>query len=366
MQFGTYHLPLSPTPADDRRVIREQLEQIEAAERLGFDYAWLTEHNFTGENAFGDPIPFAAALSQRTSRIRIGLAVVQMALHHPTRLLIQASLVDNLLDGRLTLGIGRGSSFNEYEYVAFGARSDRQRERMFEAIELMERAWAGDNTPFKGEFFTVRIPGVRPTPVQQPHPPIALSVISDETVRWAAERGYPILMSRLALDRATERLGFYRRAMEEAGAAPAAVERSLDACTMLRSVYIADSDEQAEAEVQEAIHLLHAHLQQSRNTFNPPDIDNRGRAPSHTNPVWASPESTADEAVAALISRGFILGSPETVRGELAAIRDAGVRGLMLAFTFGGLEHERVLRSMERFSHEVMPEFASAPATAGA
>ena len=364
MRFGTFHLPLSPTPEDDRRVIEEQLQQIEAAERLGFDYAWLTEHNFTGESGYADPIVFGAALSQRTSRIRVGFAVVQMALHHPTRLLIQTSLLDNLLDGRLTIGIGRGSAFNEYEYVAFGARSEGQRERMFEAIELMERAWAGDNTPYDGEHFQLRIPGVRPAPVQKPHPPLVLSVLSDDTVAWAAQRGYPVMMPRLDLGRATERLAFYRRAMEEAGASADAIETNLDACTLQRSIYVADTDEQAHAEVQEATFRLHGHLQHSRQTFNPADVDNRARAAQNASQKWSSPDSTPEEAVADLISRGFILGSPETVRRELAEIREAGVRGMMMSFTWGDLPHERVLRSMERFATEVTPEFAGEAAGA--
>ncbi len=365
MRFGTFHLPLSPTPADDRRVVEEQMQQIEAAEALGFDYAWLTEHNFTGESGYADPIVFGAALSQRTSRIRVGFAVVQMALHHPTRLLIQTSLLDNLLDGRLTIGIGRGSAFNEYEYVAFGARSEGQRERMFEAIELMERAWAGDNTPYEGEHFQLRIPGVRPTPVQKPHPPLMLSVLSDDTVAWAAARGYPIMMPRLDLARATERLAFYRRAMEEASIAPERIGRALDSCTLQRSVYVAATDEQAHEEVQEATFRLHRHLQHSRQTFNPTDVDNRARAAQNASQKWSSPDSTPEEAVADLISRGFILGSPETVRGKLREIRDAGVRGMMLSFTWGDLRHEMVLRSMERFGREVMPEFTAETAGVG-
>jgi len=72
MKFGWLTLGHSPAPEHDARSILEQLEQAILAEEVGFDGVWLTEHNFTGESVYVDPIPFAAALAMRTQRIRIG------------------------------------------------------------------------------------------------------------------------------------------------------------------------------------------------------------------------------------------------------------------------------------------------------
>ena len=91
MKFGWLTLAHSPSPEHDAQRIFEQLEQATLAEELGFDGVWLTEHNFTGESVYVDPIPFAAALAMRTQRIRIGFAVIQMALRHPVRLATQLS-----------------------------------------------------------------------------------------------------------------------------------------------------------------------------------------------------------------------------------------------------------------------------------
>src|SRR5262249_49019692 len=124
MKFGWMTLSLSPSEVDDLACVHQQLEQGVLAEAVGFDHLWLTEHNFTGECAYADPIPFAGALAARTSRARLGFAVIQMALHHPVRLAIQLVVLDNLSRGRLDVGIGRGSAYNEYEYVGFGLRSD--------------------------------------------------------------------------------------------------------------------------------------------------------------------------------------------------------------------------------------------------
>src|SRR5262245_25196284 len=107
MKFGWMTLSMSPSAGDDLACVHQQLEQGVLAEAMGFDYLWLTEHNFTGECAYADPIPFAGALAARTSRVRIGFAVIQMALHHPVRLAIQLAVLDNLSRGRLEVGIGQ-------------------------------------------------------------------------------------------------------------------------------------------------------------------------------------------------------------------------------------------------------------------
>ena len=114
-----------------------------AAEELGFSDVWLTEHYFTGESVYNDALLFAAALAMRTERIRIGFAVVQMPFHHPVRLAVQLALLDNLSKGRIDVGVGKGTVYNEYEFVGHGLRSDDSRARMEEAIEILERAVAG-------------------------------------------------------------------------------------------------------------------------------------------------------------------------------------------------------------------------------
>ena len=199
MKFGWMTLAHSPSPEHDASGIFEQLEQATLAEALGFDGVWLTEHNFTGESVYVDPIPFAAALAMRTQRIRIGFAVIQMALRHPVRLATQLSLLDNLTRGRLDIGVGRGSLFNEYEFIGYGLRSDDARERMAEALDVMTRAWTATPLDHKGKYFTVRLPELRPAPVQRPHPPIWHSVASAASFRICGEKGVPILTARLPI-----------------------------------------------------------------------------------------------------------------------------------------------------------------------
>ncbi|MCS7001449.1 MAG: LLM class flavin-dependent oxidoreductase [Dehalococcoidia bacterium] len=354
MRFSTFHQPLSPTDADDYRVIQEQISQTIAAEAAGFETAWFSEHNFTGECAFGDPIPLAGALAMVTKRITIGFSVVQMTLHHPTRLAIQMALLDNLLQGRLIVGIGRGSNFNEYEFLAFGQRSAGSRERMFEAIDLLTRAWTEDDLVFRGQFFDVTIPAIRPRPYTKPHPRVALSVLSDDTLRWSAQKGYPVMFTRIEVDQFVERLRFYAHVMREAGYPDDQIHANIANATLLRNIYVCEDPARGYDEVREAVFRLHAHLRHFRTKYNPATFDLRQRARYQ----WSSPDATPEEAVNEYLARGFIIGTPAQVAEQVAALRDAGVNALMCAMSLGGMKHENVLRSMQLFGEHVIAKLA--------
>src|SRR5580700_1527215 len=166
MQFGWLTLGLSSSPDEDAIRIDEQIAQVCAAEALGFSDVWLTEHYFTGESVYNDALLFAAALTMRTTRIRIGFAVLQMPFHHPVRLAVQLALLDNLSKGRIDVGVGKGTVYNEYEFVGHGLRSDDSRERMEEAIEILDLVWRGDPVTYSGKYFQVHVPELRPRPIQ--------------------------------------------------------------------------------------------------------------------------------------------------------------------------------------------------------
>src|ERR1700741_2183319 len=142
MRFGWLTLAHSGSPDADYGAIQDLVAQACFAETAGFDGIWLTEHNFTGESVYCDPIPFATVVAARTSRIRIGFAVIPLALRHPIRLATQLALLDNLCDGRLDVGVGHGTNYNEYEFVGYGLRSGDSRERMAETLDVMRRGWA--------------------------------------------------------------------------------------------------------------------------------------------------------------------------------------------------------------------------------
>jgi alkanesulfonate monooxygenase SsuD/methylene tetrahydromethanopterin reductase-like flavin-dependent oxidoreductase (luciferase family) len=353
MRFGWLTLAHSPSPEEDHRAIEDLLAQAVHAEAVGFDGVWLTEHNFTGEAVYSDPIPFASALAVRTSRVRIGFAVIQMALRHPIRLATQLALLDNLSHGRLDVGVGRGSLYNEYEYVGYGLRSDDSHERSAEALEVMTRAWTQAPLVHEGKFFQVRLPALRPRPWQRPHPPIWRSVVTPRSFAECGRLGVPILTARVPLERLPERFALYEEGLREGGH-PAAVRARLRRdVAVWRHVYVGESQAEAEDTLAGAVLHTRRHMLHARAAHNPADfrVD-----PAVLNP-FNDPAVPDDEAVRWSLDTGALVGTAERVAEQVAALREAGARHLLAQLSFGYLAHDRIMASMRRFGERVITAF---------
>lgn len=355
MKFGWLTLALSPSAGEDAGRIEQQIEQVCAAEALGFSDVWLTEHYFTGESVYNDALLFAAALTMRTTRIRIGFAVLQMPFHHPVRLAVQLALLDNLSKGRIDVGIGKGSVYNEYEFVGHGLRSGDSRARMAEAMEVLERAWRESPLIYEGTYFNLRVPEVRPRPVQQPGPPIWRSVISPNSFTECGRLGIPILTARLAVERIKERWQLYEAGLLEGGHDTATRARLLGQAALWRNVYVGESDAQAEDELSNLLLRTRAHMMHVRHHLNPPDF--------HIDPVmlnpWTDPAVPESEALAYVLATGSLFGSVSRVREQVSDLRAVGVQHLLCQTGFGDMSHEQNLLSMRRFGEQVMPAFQS-------
>ncbi len=353
MRFGWLTLGHSPSGDVDHAAIQEQLEQACFAETAGFDGIWLTEHNFTGESVYCDPIPFAAWVAARTSRIRIGFAVLQLALRHPIRLATQLAVLDNLSDGRLDVGVGHGTNFNEYEFVGYGLRSDDSRERMAETLEVMVRAWTEAPLVHEGKFYQLRLPALRPRPRQRPHPPIWRSVSSSGSVRECGRLGAPIMMARIPLARVPERLALYEAGLDD-GALPAETRRRLrEQAAVWRFVHVAPSQDQAEDELAAALHETRRHMVHARAAHNPADFTVEA---SRVNP-WNDPRGSDEEGVRYSLRTAALYGTPRRVADQVAEMREAGVEHILCQMSYGYLPHERILASMRDFGERVMPGF---------
>jgi len=354
MQFGWLTLALSPSPEEDAARIDDQIAQVCYAEELGFSDVWLTEHYFTGESVYNDALLFAAALAMRTERIRIGFAVVQMPFHHPVRLAVQLALLDNLSKGRIDVGIGKGTVYNEYEFVGHGLRSDDSRERMEEAVDILQRAWTEAPLTYNGTYYQLHIPELRPQPYQRPGPPLWRSVISPESFATCGRLGLPILTARLPVARIKERWALYEAGLEAGGHDSETRTRLLEQSALWRNVYVAESDAEAEDELAALLLRTRDHMMHVRDAYNPDDfvID-----PVMLN-AWTDPAVGNDEAIAFVLETGSLYGSPARVREQVAELRDVGVRHLLCQTGFGDMSHEQNLASMRRFGELVMPAFS--------
>ena len=338
MRFGHFSFPISHNSKDDGRAIESTLAELELVERLGLDAVWLTEHHFDGSVSYADPVVFAAAVAARTRRVAIGFAVLEMSLHHPVRLAAQTALLDNLSRGRLIVGTGRGSAFNEYEYVGFGIPMDEGKERLAEAEELLVKAWTTENLRFEGRFWNVAFPLLRPRPYQRPHPQLVRACIGEASTTEMARAGRPILLGSATLADIASRLTSYREAMLGAGHDEQAVERALDGTWVQRKVLVADTHSEAREAAEAGFARQRAFIDGARERYNPPSTSAPSPASLH-------------------FEQSFTLGTPGQVADEIAEIRDTRARNVMLEMNVGEMEPERVHSSMRLFAEKVMPLF---------
>jgi alkanesulfonate monooxygenase SsuD/methylene tetrahydromethanopterin reductase-like flavin-dependent oxidoreductase (luciferase family) len=191
MKFGLfYEIPCAPNQSPAQRY-EETLAQIELADELGFETAWLAELHFHRPlSIMSAPLLVAAALARRTRRIRLGIAVNVLPLHHPVRCAEETATLDVLSGGRMEFGAGRGALAMHFE--GFNIPQDEAGERFLESLEVIKKAWTEENFSYQGKFFTIGEVSVVPKPVQQPHPPIRVASNSPETFQRMGQLGYPI------------------------------------------------------------------------------------------------------------------------------------------------------------------------------
>ena len=343
MRFGSFVFPVSHHPENDAAVIDSTLDEIVLAEQIGMHSVWLTEHHFDGAAAHADPLVLGAAIAARTRTLKIGFAVVELAFHHPVRLAIQTSLLDNLSHGRLIVGTGRGSAYNHYEYLGFGLTMEDGIARLDEAERLLVAAWTGENLHHDGPVWDVRFPQLRPRPYQQPHPPLIRACISAESVVNMARIGRPVMIGIQTLPTLQSRLESYRAAMQDAGFTESETESAYDQCWASRDLFVADSYAEAHDIAAAGFERERTHFRQAREQYNPGGFP----PPDPNRPIPAGE----------VLEHAFIMGTPAQAAEQVAEMRDIGVRNLMLKLNVGEMDTQQVQRSMRLFGEKVMPHF---------
>ena len=143
----------------------------------------------------------------------------------------------------------------------------------------------------------------------------------------------------------------YRDTMAEAGFDETTIEDRLDQLWVWREMHLADTDDQAMSEFLPAQHEAWANMQRYRTTWNPPQYNMDRQPPPMQQEGYAeTPDPNAGEA---------LVGSPKRVSEQLAQMRDAGIRNLMLT-NRGLMPPEKTANSLRLLSEKVMPFFRNA------
>ncbi len=345
MKFGNFLFPDSRDPARDGVVIDETLREAWLSDELGIDAIWLAEHHFDGICAYADPIGFAGALAASTRHSKIGFAVLQTALHHPIRLAEQIAVLDHITKGRLIVGLGRGSSYNIYDYQGFGLDHREAQARLDEAELIMLTAWTGEGFEHHGRFWDLNVPMLRPRPYTKPHPPIVRAASGETSMLDLARQGKPFLMNVQPLAVTRRRFALYRQTMREAGFAEDRIAANLAECWVWRNVVVAETDAEAERIGLPAFRAMVEARAEMRDRIHR-DTGMRIEVPAGDLP-----------SARAGAEHGFIHGSPATVAAAIDQIREIGVGGVIATFRLGPMPHEAAAESLRLFMTEVAPRF---------
>ena len=182
---------------------------------MGFDSVWFSEHHFRPVWSHNSaPDLTLAAVSQRTSRIRLGIGVVLAPIHHPLHVAARMATLDILSNGRVDVGLGRTGY--PYQLTPYGAKLEDTRGMWNEFADVLPRIWTEEVFSHEGTYFQVPPREVLPKPVQKPHPPLWSACASDETARLTGKLGLGGLFgSEGGPQKVEHAMGLYRESLKQ-------------------------------------------------------------------------------------------------------------------------------------------------------
>jgi alkanesulfonate monooxygenase SsuD/methylene tetrahydromethanopterin reductase-like flavin-dependent oxidoreductase (luciferase family) len=345
MDFGLFFLMQRDEAWSEQAVYDSALEQMLAAEPLGYHSAWIAEHHFNDYGLCPAPPVLAAFVAARTRTLRLGMGVSLLPLHHPVDLAEALAVVDVVSGGRLDVGIGRGGTLQDYQTF----QSDRAdaRARVEEGIALIQQSWRGEPFDFQGRFHSAERLHVRPRPVQRPHPPLFIAANSEDSVLSAARLGLPTLSSFfVAIEELQRRRRLYREVSLTAGR-PETEVAALEAQEWgMRVVHVAPSREEALRAVEGPFMGYQRKMAVLRSDSTGGTVpDSFDRSTLRFRPFQDY-----------LATGWMILGPPDEVREGLRQYLEAtGYQRVLLLMALPGLDTRLALRSMRMFAEHVAP-----------
>jgi len=374
MKFGIFFEHQIGRPWDDdteATLIRDALDQVELADRLGFQYVWEVEHHFLEEYSHSSaPEVFLAAASQRTKDIRLGHGIVLTApkFNHPARTAERIAMLDLVSGGRVDFGSGESSS--TAELGGFNIPMDLKREMWLEGLEVAVRCMT--ETPFtghEGPHLSMPPRNVVPKPVQKPHPPLWVACSRRETILLAAEKGLGALtFAFIDPEDARHWVNDYEATLAAEGIPVGLAVNAQLACVTPMMLH----NDEAEA-VRRGIEganffgysLGHYYV---FGTHRPGQTNVWDEYVAKRHEVGFDPEAAAqavrEERLGAKLAAGDTtglrgaIGTPEQVRQYLRRYEEAGVDQVIFVLQAGRNRHEHIMESLEQFGREVLPEFA--------
>ncbi len=369
MDFGIFYEIQVASPLKHRereyQAFHDVMNQVVRAEEVGFTHFWTVEHHFqVGFAHASAPEVLYGAISQRTSKIRIGHAVVLLPFpyNHPIRVAERVATLDILSNGRVEVGTGR--SITQVELGGFGIPYRETRARWEEALDIITTIWKSPDGTFsyKGKFFDIPERTVVPMPIQKPHPPLWIACTSEDTHELAGKLGLGLLSFTLLVtpERLGSRVRKYREALKSAKPYGAFVNNRASAFSM---THVADTDKQAREEAERAFMsyvnttlVANAPVLEAKRT----GVDPRETGRLNTAlPARYEGLDPSKVTIDSLIESGMcVCGSPDTVIKQLERIqKEAQLDQFLAMMQFWSIPHEKTMHAIDLFGKYVIPHF---------
>ncbi len=347
MEFGILFTS-QPNLAIDTYPYRELHQrvtgEIQLADRLGYDVAWLAEHHFSDKyGIIPDVMTYAGYLAGQTKNIKLGTGVVVLPLNNPVRVVENACFVDQLSGGRFRLGLGSG--YRKYEFDGLGVDFDSRREVQIESLEVLMKLFHEHRIRVDGKAVRAYIEGdfeLFPRGPQEPHPPLYMAVGSEQSMTAAARYGFAIMLSSLPGTSVLETQTARYRELISTVESRFAKNPARGDVLVNRFIHVAETDAEARKESEDGVLKHIAHIQSQGNYM-----------------------TTVDSAVSGaryddLLGDILLHGRPDTVAEGLAELQQrTGMTGVILHYPphYGPVA---IARSLALFAEEVMPKFRNA------
>ncbi|GAC1341029.1 MAG: LLM class flavin-dependent oxidoreductase [Acetobacteraceae bacterium] len=338
MQFGIFLAPFHRRGDNPTLAIARDIELIEHLDRLGFDEAWIGEHHSAGWEVIASPELVIAAAAERTKTIRLGTGVTSLPYHHPFLVAQRFVQLDHMTRGRVMLGCGPGALVSDAYML--GIEASTQRRRMDEALEAIMALLRCDGpVTRKTDWFEMNEARLHLRPYSDPHFPIAIaSTLTPAGPEAAGKHGVGMLSLGAGMPGGLQAIAGQWRIAEEA-AAKHGTTVSRANWRMVMNVHVAETDEQAMAEVR---------------------VGERLETVTYFEDALGRPPGRSQDPLTDGVKAGTTLvGSPETVaRGieNLLAQSEGGFGGFLFR-AHDWANREQTWRSYELFARWVMPRF---------
>lgn len=349
MQFGLFYEHQSPAPftaEKDMAIFHNALDELELADKLGYDYAWLVEHHFLEEYSHSSaPDVFLGALSQRTKRMRLGhgICVMPPRINHPARVAERIATLDLLSKGRVEWGTGESGTAMELE--GFGVDPDLKKGMWREATEQCANMLAMTPYPgFQGEHFAMPTRNIVPKPIQAPHPPLWVACSRRDTILHAARNGMGALVFGFAApEQAGKWVEEYYAIIKSDECVP--IGHTVNANFAIVTALSVNEDEQVAIDRGTEGFKYFGYSLGHYASFG------KGK-PGHST-VWDD-FKRAESSIADNHGNGGI-GTPDQVHDHCKAYADVGVDQIIFVQQTGPANHDHICESLELFATTAMP-----------